>query len=334
MHASARMPGRTEDEVRAALVALEYQAPSAETVLGVVRAAGPRRGRGLGRPRRSSRSPRWPQLVMAVATAAAVAGLAIALLPGGPSPGGRTGRPGPATQGPGAPALPSTTALGMAMLTAFGAATGDVLFEVLTGWEGSTVTTVIRDWSWPVQPVRGHLERWRESWTTIRGKALVLAEDDGLAYIAPRAGANSVYGQLTVVCYPGAGQGGCGYASTVTPPGTWSRYTRRFGNPNLGLDDLSPRALAREIVEGQWRIIRRTHLAGQRVIELAETRRGHYRPLPALLWVNARTFLPLRMTDGAGTGQADQTSWYYLKPTAANLALLRVPIPHGYPRVR
>jgi hypothetical protein len=323
MHASARMPARTEDEVRAALLALEDQAPRAETVLGAVRAAGPRRGHAAGRLSRSSRSPRWPQLVMAVATAAVLAGLAVALLPGS-----GTGRPSP-----GAPGLPSTAALGRAMLTAFGEATGDVLFSVDVGWEGSTVTTVIRDWSWPVQPVRGHTERERERWTNIRGKKLVLAEDDGFVYTAPRAGADSVHARLTVVCYPGAGNG-CGYADTTTAPGTWSRYNRRFPNPNLGLDDLRPSALAREIVEGQWRIIRLTHLAGQPAIELAETRRGTYRPLPALLWVNARTFLPLRMTTGAGTAQAAQTAWYYLRPTAANLALLRVPIPRGFPRVR
>jgi hypothetical protein len=333
MHTGAPMPVRTEDDVCAALVALEDQAPSAETVLRAV-AASPRRGRALGRRPRSARSPRWPQLVMAAATAAAVAGLALALLPGGARPGSRTGRPRPATQGPGAPGLPSTAALSRAMLTAYGGATGDMLLSVLTGWEGSTVTTVIRDWSWPIQPVRGHTERWRESWTTIREKKLVPAEDDGFVYIAPRAGANSVHARLTVVCYPGAGQGGCGYADTVTPPGTWSRYNRRFPNPNDGLDDLRPPALAREIVEGQFRIIRLTHLGGQPAIELAETKRGHDRPLPALLWVNASTFLPLRMTTGAGTSQASQTSWYYLKPTAANLALLRVPIPHGYPGVR
>jgi hypothetical protein len=71
---------------------------------------------------------------------------------------------------------------------------------------------------------------------------------------------------------------------------------------------------------------------GQQAIELTETPAGHYQPLPTLLWVNAHTYLPLRMLNGAGTRDWAQMDWYYLRPTPAHLALLRVPIPPGYPR--
>jgi hypothetical protein len=74
------------------------------------------------------------------------------------------------------------------------------------------------------------------------------------------------------------------------------------------------------------------HVHGHQAIELTETPAGHYQPLPTLLWVNAHTYLPLRMLNGAGTRDGAQMDWYDLRPTPAHLALLRVPILPGYPR--
>lgn len=73
-------------------------------------------------------------------------------------------------------------------------------------------------------------------------------------------------------------------------------------------------------------------MSGQPAIVLTETKTGHYQPLPTVLWVNTRSFLPLRMNQGAGRSGHALLDWHYLKPTAANLELLRVPIPAGYPR--
>jgi hypothetical protein len=103
-------------------------------------------------------------------------------------------------------------------------------------------------------------------------------------------------------------------------------------NPDPGLNGLRPAALAREIAKGHWRVTGRTHLNGQQAIQLTETPAGIYQPLPTLLWVNARTYLPLRMIQGVNRPVWGQIDWYFLKPTAANLALLRVPIPAGYRR--
>jgi hypothetical protein len=79
----------------------------------------------------------------------------------------------------------------------------------------------------------------------------------------------------------------CGYGNTETPSGTWSLHHGRFMNPNPGLNDLRPAALAQEIAKGQWRVTGRTHLNGQQAIQLTETPAGIYQPLPTLLWVNA-----------------------------------------------
>jgi hypothetical protein len=46
--------------------------------------------------------------------------------------------------------------------------------------------------------------------------------------------------------------------------------------------------------------------------------------------VNAHT--TCSVLNGAGLRNWAQMDWYYLRPTPAHLALLRVPIPPGYPR--
>ena len=53
---------------------------------------------------------------------------------------------------------------------------------------------------------------------------------------------------------------------------------------------------------------------------------------PTLLWVNEHTFLPLRMINGQGRKIWAQDDWHCLAPTKQHLAMLREPIPPGYPR--
>ena len=348
MHAGPQMPVRTEDDVRAALMALEDQAPSAENVLRTVRAAGARRGHVLARALRPPRSPHWPWLVITAATAAALAGLTIALLPSGAPSGSPGTRPvrarlvpamGP-PPGRAEPGLPSAAALGKAMLTASSAATSEILYTTQTGGVvRGVITSIDQEWMWPANPVPGQQARWREALSErlSRSKPLLPAEDIGFTYTVPRGNpdserANEAYGHLTDVCYPV--MRGCGLGSMgETPAGAWSQHTGKFINPSAGTGDLSPAGLARGIAKGQWRVTGRTRVAGQPAIELSETRTGVYRPLPTTLWVSARTHLPIRMNNGTGTMWA-QDDWRYLKPTAANMAQLRVPIPPGYREVR
>lgn len=180
-------------------------------------------------------------------------------------------------------------------------------------------------------PVPGQQARWREAFSqrTSTTKALLLTEGDGFSWTVPPGSPNYVYGHLTVVCYPGTGQTGCGYGSTETPVGTWSEHNGSFVDPGNGTL-ISPAQLARQIARGQWWVTRRGHLDGQPAIELTETRTGEFLPLPTVLWVNARTHLPIRMI--YGTDPEGWSDWFYLKPTRASLALLQVPIPAGLPR--
>ena len=331
MRREANDPVRTEGELRSALVSLERHAPSADTVLRAVRDGTGRRP-GLDRWLRAPRSARWPKLAMGVAAAAAVAGITIALLPGGTSP--RPGHAPPEPVSAGRPPSAASISVGTAMLTAFSAAQDDIVYTRQTGTSNGVVTDIYQDWSWPAQPVTGQPVRWRGTYTgrIALAKPLKLTEDDGFIFTAPPPPANSVYGELTVVCYAGTGQTGCGYGNTDTPVGAWSLHRGRFVDPNTGLDDLSPAALARNIIKGLWVVTDRTQLNGRPAIKLTETPAGIYQPLPTVLWVDAHTHLPLRMINGKGKLSA-QVDWSYLKPTAANMAQLQVPIPAGYPRV-
>jgi hypothetical protein len=326
MQREANGPVRTEGELRSALVSLERHAPDADAVLCAVRDGAGRRRSALSWGRRAPRSAHWPKLAIGMAAAAAAAGITIALLPGGaPS------RPGHARPGP--PSAASVS-VGKAMLTAFAAAQDDIVHTRQTSTSHGTVVDIYRDWSWPAQPVTGQPARWRGTYTgrITLARPLKLTEDDGFVFTAPPPPANFAYGVLTVVCYAGSGQTSCGYGSTDTPVGAWSLHRGRFVDPNTGLDDLSPAALARGIIKGLWVVTGRTRLNGRPAIELTETPAGVYQPLPTVLWVDARTHLPLRMISGPAKSST-QVDWSYLKPTAANMTQLQVPIPAGYPRV-
>jgi len=331
--------GRGEDDLRAALATLERHAPDAGTVLRAVRE---RTERHAGTPRPpAARALRRPVLVAGVAAAALAAGFTAALLSdGGPGPqapatvqipgqGGGTAQP-PITSRHG---LPATAMVGKAMTTAFSAAADDILYTTETGLTNGYVPSILQGWSWPAQPVLGQREYLRSYLVqrTSPSKPLLPAEDNGFIYNTPPAGTSYVTGRLIMVCFPSFG--GCGYDNTETPAGAWASYHGRFANPNPGLEDLSPRSMARSIARGDWRIVGHTRLDGQAALELSETAKAQdrYDPKPALLWINAHSYLPLKMITGVGTSQPSVATWSFLKPTPAHLALLRPHIPPGFP---
>ena len=314
---------RTERDLMEALAALERYAPDTDAVLRAVR-AGPR----PAHPGRLAPWRRRPRLILSIGAAAAAAALAIALLPGaGP---GRI--PRPASSG-----LPTATFIAKAMLTAFNSVSGDVEYQTQTGIvHGATVDAYLT-WSWPAQPVPGQRQVGRTlfSGTSPAGSAVKLIEDRQVAFVTP-PGAGAARGQVTMVCFRGSGQTGCGYGQANTPAGTWSRFTALVSSTSdVGARGLfNPAALVRGIADGAWRVVARTRLDGQQAIELSETGRGTaiIEPMPTLMWINAQTYLPMRLVSGAASTGMAVEDFSYLPATPANLALLRVPIPAGYPR--
>jgi hypothetical protein len=224
------------------------------------------------------------------------------------------------------------------MLTAFSAAADNLAYETLAYFKAGHLIQAERSWSWPAVPSPDQVQFNRDAFSaTPRGASettasVKLIEDDGYTTVTPHP---SRYGQdrlarLITVCYAGTGQTGCGWGRFDTRAGTWSQHTAVM--PYFDFTP-SPRGadLARQIARGQWRVIGHTRLRGQRAIKLAQTRSGTFQGHPVFLWVSTSTYLPLRMTSVAEkVTEAD--NWYYLRPSKANLAHLRVPIPPGYPR--
>jgi hypothetical protein len=303
------------------------------------------------RPARHRRRPLVLAGAAATAAAAVTAATVTLALPLGGSP--RTGGPGafPALPNPPASAVvppvlispgqqPSAASLAKAMLTAFNAATDDLAYETRAGFRAGRLMQTDQTWSWPAVPSPGQVQYTRDAFSAIPWGAseatapVKLTEDDGYTTVTPHP---SPYGQtgparLITVCYavPGPDQTGCGWGHFNTPAGTWSQHTAVM--PYIDFTP-SPHGadLARQVAHHQWRIVGHTRLRGQPAIKLAETRSGEFMGHPVLLWVSTSTYLPLRMilVEGKAT---EVDNWYYLPPTKANLAHLRVPIPSGYPR--
>jgi hypothetical protein len=351
MEGLGRAPSRTEADLRAALAELARRAPGADDVLSALREAGSRRQRRspVGPGRVLTRRLGWPQLAVGAAAAVTAAAVTLALTLGG-SPSHTGGQdafpalPNPPASAGGPPAIvspshhPSPAALAKAMLTAFNAAADDLAYETVAGFKAGHLIQADRSWSWPAVPSAGQVQYVRDAFSAIpRGASeatapVKLTEDNGYTTVVPRPSRylQKEHARLVTVCYAGTGQTGCGWGRFNTPAGTWSQHTGIM--PYIDFTP-SPRGadLARQIARGQWRIVGHTRLRGQRAIKLAQTRSGTFQGHPVFLWVSTSTYLPLRMITVAGKfSEAD--NWYYLPPSKANLAHLRVPIPPGYLR--
>jgi hypothetical protein len=252
---------------------------------------------------------------------------------------------GPVKSPAAAQRLPSAASVGKAMLTAFDAASGDILYSTEVDTNKGQLVDTYQDWNWPAQPVPGQQARWRERFASqtvlFSGKPVSPVEDFTVRYLSPPV-AKTALGQMmtkvpsriTMICYAGAS--GCGMGSREVPAGTWAEFGYQFSAievaSGIGAGGMfSPATLAQGIAKGQWRVQRRTRLDGQPVIVLSETPKGNISPRPFLLWVSARTGLPVKYASGSG-GVTSSGIFAYLRPTPANLALLRVRIPRGYPR--
>ena len=353
-----KAPVRTEADVSAALTELAQRAPSAGAVLSAVCDAGAHQQDPLPRTPGARRRPgtrrlaprlRWPQLAVAATAAAAIA-LAVVLTPGSapvrahgpsqfPSLGALPSPPGTVSPGSVPPAVspgrdPSTASVGKAMLAAFNATAGYLVFQTSDDFTKGHQAGTSRSWNWPAVPTPGRLEYTRRSYNYhavagVKGTGK-LTEDVGYTTVVPPP---SRYGQnadarVIVVCHAGD-------RLRLWPSRRAGRDLvdahRRAGVLRLHTEPCGA-GLARQIAHGEWRILGHSRLRGQRAIKLAETPAGNFKPLPVFLWVSTVTYLPLRMVWLSGSKSGEIDNWYYLPPTKANLAQLRVPVPAGYHR--
>ncbi len=212
---------------------------------------------GLRQARRR-RVRRVTCVVGAVACAAAVVIAAIA-----PWSGAANHRPAAGSR------LPSAS-VGKAMLTAFTAASGDILYSTQVDTNKGQLVDTYHDWNWPAQPAAGQPARWRDRYSqTTAGshKPLSPVEDSTVSYLSPRVAttipaqmATKIQARITMVCY--AHTSGCGIGDTEVRAGTWAEFSHQFTAldvaSSIGAGGMfSPATLAQGIAKGQWRVLRR-----------------------------------------------------------------------------
>jgi hypothetical protein len=308
---------RTEDDLRAALTALERHAPVAARVLP---------GSERRRSSRTLRSPKAIGWIAGAATAAALAGVVAALtLPGGTKgaiPNGGLASFAPITK----------TTLQARVLAAFSATSNEIIYTHGTFWStgsGWTHTDMspdtVESWYYPWQAHTGQQVRSRILDYSADG---LFHTDSAVSYVMPplkasqTPGSFQATGDRIVVDYVGK----TWYAAKDQP-----FFSDPPDNPSL---------IAFYLKSKQW-TARDTTLNGQAAIELTfkdvvVQGKKTVNSWTEYLWIDASTYLPLRDTETFGPPNQlshGLTDWQYLPITPANLAQLTPPIPAGFKRL-
>ncbi|MGH3295054.1 MAG: hypothetical protein ACRDP7_24970 [Trebonia sp.] len=296
---------RTEDDLRAALSALERHAPAAARVL-------PGSQRHSHHGLRSPRTVRWLAVtITAAALAAAVTALTLPTAPTRSIPNGSVASPS---------GQANSATLRAKLLAAFSAASDDIVYVSSTSLNTGESPIVTESWSYPSQPSPGRLVRSRNLTYNLSG---TLRYDDERTFVMPPPGTSSVPGHITTM----------GERILVDYVGkTWSdqKGTSLFqDNPN------GSALITYDIKTAHW-TVRRTTLNGRAALELSWKAAQKGNSSTTYLWVDAATYLPLRETDAFGPSGMITSATFnyeYLPATPVNLAKLTPPIPAGFKRV-
>lgn len=116
---------------------------------------------------------------------------------------------------------------------------------------------------------------------------------------------------------------------------TWSRQQ---SSSVLLAGNLSPSLIRDQLASGGFTVVGPVSLPGHEAVELTWSQSPGRMTLATTLWVDARTYLPLRSVTTMRAGlhdallQTDTTLYQILPVTPANLDLLNPPIPAGFTR--
>jgi hypothetical protein len=288
---------RTEDDLRAALLTLERHAPAAERVL-------PGRRQERRRPERR----RWLTRGLLAGSGAIAVGVVAAILVTLVAP--RT----PVVHSRLAVGQAMDTSLRTAILGAVSSAAGDVMYAKLSDDDGPGQSGLAQEsWWYPWLAKPG--QQVRQRILTMGQPGGTSWDDEAQTYTLPRTGVPS-YALTTDVDYGSR---------------TWS-----VGNESTTL--MNPENLydIRDyITKYGWVVAGYPELNGQRALELKVIRSlGGTGTGTFVLWVSARTYLPMRAQATVGNlSMLVVTTYQFLPPTRANLAQLQPTVPAGFRRV-
>ena len=271
----------------------------------------PRRTPYRATPVRGRRAGIFAAATCVVAAAAAVAATLVLIhrQPAQPGAARHAGTHRPVATAPGS--------VQQAILTAVGSAGGDVMHLTVSTSGGPPVARgVIQYWWWPARPAPGQQVR-----LLMVGNGMQIA----VTFTEPAAPP----GRPVLQSVPASGL-------SIDPASkTWSTISRYLYG---GVVAVTSRDLLDESD------LRATYLAHSRVINSHAAIHGRTAieisvpgtpTLHVLLWVDTRTYLPLRMVklDSGATNYPESRKIYdyqFLPATSGNLAKLTLTIPHGY----
>jgi hypothetical protein len=300
---------RTEDDLRVAFRDMERLTPDATDVLRAV----------YDHPRRPGRSWRLPPLVprrhvlragLVLGAAGAVAAAVVIAAVGH----------GPATKGT-AIAAP---ALRARLLAAIDSASGDILYTPAPGGP-------LNGGQYPAYPRPGQEVRVRVGPAV--GSDGKIYKDGAYSFTMPSEAALRHYIHHYTA---NLDQGGLQLSGTALWVDhfshTWSECRSGFV---LGFT-LGAAGIRAEVASGQFTVIGRTELNGQRAIELKFNVPPNNEAPPHVtaerMWINATTYLPMRDYTRWSNGQQSVFDYVFLPPTPERMAKLRPVIPTGYTR--
>jgi hypothetical protein len=219
---------------------------------------------------------------------------------------------------------PTTVSVRTAILAALVRDSGDIVYStrLIKRPKGPAVTQ--RAWTYPAFPVAGEQVRFR----LFQLNDGIPVEDTESIYIADAA-----TGQLS----QSTTQGPATAEIIDVEYGTRS-WSRQQSSSVLLAGGLSPSVIRNQIASGGFTVTGTVSLQGRKAIELTWSRSMGQLTITTTLWVDARSYVPLRSATtmrtsvNGGILQTDTTDYQILAATPANLDLLTPPIPAGFTR--
>jgi hypothetical protein len=219
---------------------------------------------------------------------------------------------------------PTTASVRTAVLDAFDRDTGDIVHTIRTIHLGPGRTTTQQAWTYPAFPVVGQQVRYR----LFQFSNGVPTEDTESIYVADAA-------SLGLTLSTTQGPRTAEIIDVEYATRTWSRQQ---SSSVLLAGSLSPSLIRNQIKTGRFTVVGPVDLDGRQAIELTWTSTPGRLTVTTTLWVDARTYQPLRSASAMAAPlrgaplETDTTQYQILPATPANLALLTPPIPAGFTR--
>jgi hypothetical protein len=217
---------------------------------------------------------------------------------------------------------PTVSSVRTAVLDAFQRASGDIVYSTRTIESSAGPVMTQRGWVYPAFPVPGQQVRFR----LFQLRDGVPEEDTESVYTQDAAA-----GQLSMSTTQGPRSAEITDVQYATR--TWSRQR---SSSVLLAGSLSPSLIRDQIASGRFTVVGTVRLHGRQAVEITWSRSLGPTTVTTTLWVDARTYVPLRsvLTMRAGPAnrllETDTTDYQILPATAANLNLLTPPIPAGF----